>query len=96
MRWPKYWSLGELGIGLQCLGNRGDNGFADISVRAKAHSKREVVVRFVSLVYNLEVEGFGHYDTSVVLALVKSLVQDGRREGAEDIAAAARTAGYPV
>ena len=80
--------VGELGIGLQGLGDAGDDFLLDGTIRTEVHAKREVVIRGVGLVDDLEVEGLGDDDATVVLACVQGVVEDGCREGAEDVAAA--------
>ena len=53
----------------------------------QADQEREVIIRGVGLVDDFEVEGLGHDDTTVVFARVQGIIQDGCREGAEDITA---------
>ena len=79
---------GELRVCLKGLRNAADDLFADGPVGAKAHREREVVVGGIGLVNYLEIEGFGHNHASVVLPGVEGVVEDGSREGPEDIAAA--------
>ena len=75
----------ELRIGLQGLGDAGDDLLLDRTVRAEVHAEREVVVGCISLVDDLKVEGLGHNHTTVVLAGVQCVVEDGSREGAKNV-----------
>ena len=80
--------VGELGVGLQALGDRGDDLLLDGAGGLQADQQAEVIVGAVSLVDDLIVEALGHDDAAVVFARIKHLLQDGRREGAEDVARA--------
>ena len=80
--------VGELRVGLQRLGDAGDDFLADGAVGAERHAEREVVVGRIGLVDDFEVERLGHDDASVVLARVQGVVEDGSGEGAEDVASA--------
>ncbi len=78
----------ELAVRLQRFGDARDHLFSHGPVAAEGNQQGKVVVRLVGLVDDLEIEGLGHDDAAVVLARVQGVVQDGGREGAEDVTAA--------
>ena len=79
--------VGELGISLEGLGDAGDDFLLDGARRLETDEQREVVVRGIGLVDDLEVEGLGDDDATVVLACVQGIVEDGCGEGTEDVSA---------
>ena len=80
--------VGELGIGLEGLGDAGDDLLLDGACRLEADEQGEVVIGGVGLVDDLEVEGLGDDDATIVLACVQGVVEDGSGEGTEDVASA--------
>ena len=80
--------VGELGIGLEGLGDAGDDLLLDSACRLEADEQGEVVIGGVGLVDDLEVEGLGDDDATIVLACVQGVVEDGSGEGTEDVASA--------
>ena len=80
--------VGELGIGLEGLGDAGADLLLDGACRLEADEQGEVVIGGVGLVDDLEVEGLGDDDATIVLACVQGIVEDGSGEGTEDVASA--------
>ena len=73
-------------IGFQALGDGSDDFLLDVAGRLQADQQAEVIIGLVSLVDDLVVKALGHDDAAVILAAVQSLVEDGSRESAEDVA----------
>ena len=80
--------VAELIVCLQCLSDRSNDFLLDGARRLKAYEQREVVVRSVCLVDYIEVECLCHDNTTVVLARVECIVEDGSWECTEDVATA--------
>ena len=73
-------------IGFQALSDGSDDFLLDVAGRLQADQQAEVIIGLVSLVDDLVVKALGHDDAAVILAAVQSLVEDGSRESAEDVA----------
>ena len=80
--------VGKLVVGLQRLGNAGNDFLLHRAVALQRHQQRQVVVRLICLVDDFIVEGLCHDDATVVLSAVQRVVQHCGREGAEDVTAA--------
>lgn len=78
----------ELRIGLEGFRHTGDDFLLDGTCALKRHEQREVVVWGIGLVDDFEVEGLCHDDTTIVLACVQGVVEDGCGEGTEDVTTA--------
>ena len=80
--------VGKLIVGLQRLGDAGNNLLLHRAVALQRYQQRQVVVRLVGFVYHLEVEGLCDDDAAVVLTAVQRVVQHRGGEGTEDVATA--------
>ena len=80
--------VGKLIVGLESLGNAGDDLLLDRTVGAEVDAERQVIIGSIGLVNNFEVEGLGHDDATVIFPCVQRIVKDGCREGAEDVTTA--------
>ena len=79
--------VAELVVGLEGFCHRCYDFLLDGACGLERNQQRQVVVRCVSFVHHLEVEGLCHNHTAVILARVECIVEDGCRKGAEDVAA---------
>lgn len=77
--------VSKLLVSLDTFGNRCDNLLCDSTIRLEAYEKREIIVRTISLIDNFVVEAFCYDYTTVILACVKRIVEDGCRERTEDV-----------
>ena len=78
--------VGVLRVGLQGLGDAGNDFLLYRAVGTEVHAQREVVVGGVGLVDDFKVEGLCHNDAAVVLTGVQRVVEYGGRERPEDVA----------
>ena len=78
----------KLRIGLQGFRHRGNHLLLDRTIRAEVHAERQIIIRCIRLVDDLEVKGLCHNDTTVVFARVQRVVQDSCGERTEDVTTA--------
>ena len=80
--------VSKLLIRLEAFCDRSDDLLFDSTIRLEAYEKREIIVRTISLIDNFVVEAFSHDYTTIILACVKRIVEDGCRESTEDVTCA--------